>query len=318
MSNQPIAKHVILGAGQLGLTIMEELVGKGQAVTLVNRSGKVNEPLPAGVNLVAGDVTKADVIAGLCQNAEIVFFCAQPPYHQWPELWPPLMQTALDGIARTQAKFVFGDNLYMYGPTHGQPIREDLPYAATGRKGKTRAQVAQMVLNAHKTGKVQTVIGRASDFYGPRVTSAMLAEAFFQAALVGKPANLVGNIDLPHTHTYLKDYARGLITLSEHPESFGRAWHLPSAETITTRQWVKLVEDEIGKPIKMRVAQRWLVTALGLFNPVIREIKEMMYEFEEPYIVDHQQFVAAYGDHSTPHRQAIRETLAWVRQQKGK
>ncbi|MFN8488874.1 MAG: SDR family oxidoreductase [Caldilineaceae bacterium] len=314
MSDQTIAKQVILGTAQLGLSIMDQLVAQGKPVTLVNRRGKVNEPLPAGVNVVQGDVLDVDAVARLCADAEVVFFCAQPPYTEWPERWPPLMQAVLAGVAQTKAKLVFGDNLYMYGPTQGQPLHEDLPYAATGRKGKTRAQVAQMVLDAHKAGRVQAVLGRAADFYGPRVYNALFSDAWFKAALAGKTVNLLGNLDLPRTYSYIKDYARGLVTLSEHDEAFGRAWHVPNAAPVTTRQFVKMIEAEIGKPIKVRVAGRWLLAAIGLFNAQLREMNEMMYEFEEPYIVDHSQFAAAFGDQSTSHKQAIRETVAWVRQ----
>lgn len=308
--------HVILGTGQLGLAIMDELVAAGLPVKLVNRSGRVNEPLPAGVILETADATHPDEVAQVTAGAEVVFFCMQPAYHQWPEKFPPLAASIIDGVARNGARLVFGDNLYMYGPTNGQPIHEDLPYAAETRKGKARAQVANLLLAAHDAGKIAVTIGRASDFYGPRVTDSMAGAMLFEAALQGKTVNLTGNLNLPHTITYIRDFARALVTLSEHEVAYGRTWHIPSAETVTQAQFIKLVEAEIGRPIRVRTAGKWILRLIGLFNPAAGEVVEMLYEFNEPFVVDHSQYAAVFGAAVTPHPQAIRETVAWYQRAK--
>jgi nucleoside-diphosphate-sugar epimerase len=314
--NQNSEKPVIFGTGPLGLAVMDALIERGyQDITLVNRSGQVNEPLPDGVTVVAGDATNPDQVAQICQTATVVFHCAQPGYTEWPEKFTPITQGILEGVSRTQARLVFGDNLYMYGPTDGRLIHPELPYAATGPKGKTRAHMAQLLLEAHRAGKVRVTIGRASDFYGPRVIGSAVGDMVFEAALTGKTVNALGNVDQPHTYTYIRDFGRALVTLSEHEAAFGQAWHVPNAETITTRQFVELVGREVGRPLKIRTAGRWMVTLLGLFSPQLREFKEMMYEFTEPYVVDHSQFAAAFGPVSvTSHQVAIKETLAWYRQ----
>ena len=308
-------KLVILGMGQLGLAIMDELVAAGQLVKLVNRSGRLNEPLPDGVTLETADCNDPDAVAQVTAGADIVFFCVQPAYHQWPKKFPPLAASIIAGVSRGRARLVFGDNLYMYGSTNGRPIHEDLSYAAKTRKGRARAQVAKMLLDAHGAGELQVTIGRASDFYGPRVIDSMAGALLFKAALAGKTANLTGNLDLPHTLTYIRDFACALVTLSQHDEAYGRFWHVPSAKTITTRQFLQLVETEIGQPIKVRTAGKWMMRLVGLFNPAAGEVVEMMYEFEEPFIVDHGRFEAAFGSSVTPHAEAIKETVAWYRQQ---
>lgn len=313
MSKQ--VKHVILGTGQLGLAIMDELVAAGWPVKLVNRSGRVNEPLPAGVSLETADATNPDEVAQVTAGADVVFFCVQPAYHQWPEKFPPLADSIIEAVSRSGARLVFGDNLYMYGPTNGQPIHEALPYAAETRKGKARAQVANMLLAAHEAGKIMVTIGRASDFYGPRVTDSMAGAMLFAAALQGKTVNLTGNLNLPHTITYIRDFARALVTLSEHDGAYGRTWHIPSAETLTQAQFIKLVEAEIGRPIQVRVGGKWILRLIGLFNPAAGEVVEMLYEFNEPFVVDHNQYAAVFGANVTPHAQAIRETVAWYQHQ---
>ena len=307
--------NVIFGTGPLGLAVMDELAARGRRVTLVNRRGQVDETLPAGVTVIAGDATIPDDVTRICQDAEVVFQCAQPHYHEWPQKFPPIINGIIGGVSRTKARLVVGDNLYMYGATDGAPIHEDLPYAAVGRKGRTRAVLAQKLLDAHAAGRIQATLGRASDFYGPRVRGSAVGEVVFAAALAGKPVNVLGDPDQPHTYTYIRDFAQALVTLGERGEAFGRTWHVPSAETVTTRQFVAMVGDAVARPLKVRAAGKLLVSLLGLFNPNLREFKEMMYEFEEPYIVDHSQFEAAFGSDVTPHEQAIAETVAWYRAQ---
>ncbi|MEM8529891.1 MAG: NAD-dependent epimerase/dehydratase family protein [Chloroflexota bacterium] len=305
--------YVILGAGQLGLAVMDELVARGASVKLVNRSGKIDEPLPEQVELVAADITQPEQVAVACADAQAVFFCAQPPYDRWPELFPPLVESVIEGISRAKGNLVFASNLYMYGPTEGQVLHEALPYAAQTRKGRTRASIDRRLLDAHKQGQIQVTIGRAADFYGPRVTTSAFGGILFESALNGKTANLSGNIDLPHTYTYIRDFAKALVTLSEHDEAYGHAWHVPSAPTMTTRQLVELIEAEVQQPVRVRPTGKLMMQVVGLFNPMARETVEMMYEFEEPFIVDHSRFEAAFGNGVTPHQEAIRETIAWYR-----
>lgn len=311
-----VQSNVVFGTGPLGLSVMDELVARGRQVTLVSRSGKVAETLPNGVTVVAADATDPAQVATVCAAADVVFHCAQPHYHEWPEKFPPITNGLLEGVSRTSARLVMGDNLYMYGPTGGAPIHEDLPYAAKTRKGACRAQMAQTVLDAHRSGKVRATLGRASDFYGPRVLDSAVGDIVFRAVLDGKAVNVLGNPDVPHTYTYIRDFARGLVTLSEHEEALGRAWHVPNAPTLTTRRFVNLVGEAAGQQtVKLRAAGKMTLRLLGLFQPDLREFVEIYYEFAEPFVVDDSSFRAAFGGSVTPHETAIRETIAWFQEQ---
>lgn len=309
----PITNPVVLGTGPLGLAVMDVLAARDIPVTLVNRSGSVREELPAGVTVKATDLYVPANVGEVCAGADVIFFCAQPDYTAWPEKFPPLVRALVEGLSGRAVRLVFGDNLYMYGPTDGKPISEDLPYAATGRKGRTRAQLADMLMDAHAQGKFRVTIGRASDFYGPRVRDSVMGDMVFEAALAGKTVNLLGDIDLPHTYTYIRDFARALVTLAEHEQAFGQVWHVPNAATTSTRTMLEMIGAELGREVKMRTAGKTMLTVLALFNPTLREFKEMYYEFDEPYVVDDSKFRAAFGHDATPHEEAIRQTLAWYR-----
>jgi nucleoside-diphosphate-sugar epimerase len=244
----------------------------------------------------------------------VVYHCAKPPYHEWPQKFPPLQANILEAAASAGAKLIIGENLYMYGEVPNRPLTEDLPIAATTRKGRTRAQMAEAALAAHRNGKVQVAIGRGSDFFGPGVVESAMGERAFLPTLQGKAASLVGNIDLPHTYTFINDFGKALATLGERDEALGQVWHIPNAETLTTRQFMTIVFEEIGKPARMSGMGKLMMRIGGIFIVGARETVEMMYEFEKPFIVDSTKFERAFGERATPHREAIRQTIEWYRE----
>jgi nucleoside-diphosphate-sugar epimerase len=144
------------------------------------------------------------------------------------------------------------------------------------------------------------------------ITSAA-GEQVFGRAVEGKSAQVAGNPDQPHTYSYVPDIGRGLAILGEHEEALGQAWHLPSPETLTTRRFVEMIFEEAGKPARIQAAPKILLRALGLFNPPLRETIEMLYEFEEPFVVDDSRFEREFGERATPLREAIRRTVRWYR-----
>ena len=134
--------------------------------------------------------------------------------------------------------------------------------------------------------------------------------------LDGKYATHVTNLDQPHTYTYVPDIGKGLVILGEREEALGRAWHLPSPETLTTREFVEMIFEEIGKPARIQAAPKLVLWALGLFNPPLRETIEMLYEFQEPFVVDDSRSEREFGDQATPLREAIQRTVRWYREER--
>jgi nucleoside-diphosphate-sugar epimerase len=302
------AANIVFGTGPLGCAVAEELLARGRSVKLVNRSGSGD--IPEGARLVKADVTDPELTREVCKNVRTVFHCAMPPYTQWPEIFPAITYGIMKGAISAQANLVYGDNLYMYGQVNG-PIKEDLPYNAKGPKGKIRGQMADKLMQAHNEGKVKVAIGRASDFFGPRVIDSILGERVFSPAIANNAINLMGKLDQPHTYTYIKDFAKGLVILSEHENAFGETWHIPSAETINMQRFLRKVftETETFPPVK--TAPKFVVNVMALFNPIIRELKEVLHNYQLPYVVDHSKFENAFGNNSTPHKTAIKETVEW-------
>jgi nucleoside-diphosphate-sugar epimerase len=307
--------HVVYGTGAVGMAVMDELVQRGpRRVRMINRSGRAR--VPHGVEVVGGDATDEAFTREASDGASVVYFALNPPYDKWPELFPRLQAGVLEGAASAGAKLIAMENLYMYGPTDGRPITEDLPYAATTRKGTVRASMSKELMEAHKSGRVRVAIGRASDFFGPRALTSAAGEQVFGRAVDGKSAQVAGDPDQPHTYTYAPDIGKGLVILGEREEALGQAWHLPSPETVTTREFVEMIFEEVGKPARVQAAPKILLRALGLFNPGMRETIEMLYEFEEPFVLDDSRFKQEFGDHATLLREAIQRTVRWYREER--
>lgn len=310
--------HVIFGTGPVGMAIMNELVRQEATVRMVNRSGKTDEPLPAGVELINGNVAEQSFAVKAAEGAAVLYNALNPPYSKWPELFPPLQASAVAAAAANHAKLVVMDNLYMYGDPHGQPMTEAMPYNAQTKKGKLRAQMARDLMAAHEAGRVQVVVGRASDFIGPRVdASAMGGDLVIKRALTGKPAQVVGNVDTPHSYTYMPDIGRALVTLAQHDDAVGQVWHLPTPKAVSTRHMLDLIYAAAGQPLKMQVAPKWLLRLLGLFNPDAGEMVEMVYEFEQPFVIDDSKFVNRFGWGATALEMVVQETVDWFKQQPG-
>jgi nucleoside-diphosphate-sugar epimerase len=306
---------VVVGYGALGAATVRELLsgaGSMPQVRVVTRSGGADGPEGADVNVVAADVSDPDAAAAAFAGADTVFLCASPPYRDWPNQWPPLMDGVIAGASAADADVVFGDNLYAYGPVDG-PITENCPAEATGPKGRVRATVADTLLDAHEAGDLRATICRASDFYGPRVRYSLLGERVFEPALEGEQTTVLGDPDLPHTYTYIGDFAAAMVTLAGADAAFGEVWHAPSAETLTTRELIELVYEVAGTDPDIRTVPRWLEWVIARMDADVRALREVSYSFREPYVLDHSKFDAAFGADPTPHREAIERTLDWYR-----
>ena len=304
--------HVIFGTGPLGKAVMRALVARGRPVRLVNRSGQAD--VPARVEVAAGEAYDPASVRRLVQGAATVYQCAQPEYTEWEEKFPPLQAAIIEGVAGSGARLVIGENLYMYGDTDGKPITEDLPFRAAGKKGRTRAQMAEAALEAHRSGRLPVAIGRASDFFGPEALGSVTGERLFPAILAGKGGQGYGNVDLPHTYTYIEDFGKAMAVLGERPEALGQAWHVPNPETVSTRRFIELACQLAGQPPRVSSLGKTMLRIGGLFIPEAREMLEMAYEFEKPFVVDSTKFERTFGMKGTPLREALTATLDWYRQ----
>ncbi len=159
---------------------------------------------------------------------------------------------------------------------------------------------------------MRIALGRAADFFGPRVLNSALGDRVFPFVLAGKSIQLLGNLDLPHSYSYIGDVARGLALLGERDEALGRVWHVPVVTPVVTQRDMAQL---IGKPVHIQALPKLAIQAFGLFNPFIYGMVEMFYQYTEPQIVDANAIEQAFGLHATPLDEAIRATVQWYQEQ---
>jgi nucleoside-diphosphate-sugar epimerase len=314
MSEEPL--HVVLGAaGGTGGAIVRLLAADARRVRAVARSAL---EFGDAVEQIRADVSTPDGARAACTGAAVVYHCVQPPYTRWPQEFPSLTGAIIDAAAHAGAKLVMADNLYAYGPGARSPLTEDLPQHATGRKGRIRVQMSEALLALHAQGRLDVAIGRASDLYGPGARNSVAGERVFGRAIAGRGVALPARLDQPRSWCYVDDVARGLITLADNAEAGGQIWHLPTAEPLTGEAFLHLVFNAAGQRSKMRALPAAAVRAAALINPMARELRETLYQFQHPFILDWTKYERAFGPAKpTPHADAIERTVAWYRRAPG-
>jgi nucleoside-diphosphate-sugar epimerase len=304
--------HVIVGAGPVGSLTASLLVRSGESVRMISRKGSDDEK--SDVERVQADASDPDVLRRLADGAAVLYDAASPPYSRWVSDWPPLAASVLSAAEASGAVLVTVSNLYGYGPP-AHPMVETDALNATSAKGRVRASIWQDALAAHEQGRVRATELRSSDYFGPRVRLSQMGERVIPRVLVGKSARVIGDPDAAHSWTYITDVARALIALGADERAWGRAWHTPTNPAMSQRQFIAALCAAANLPeVGVRTIPSAVTRALGLLVPTIREIAEIRYQLDQPFVVDSSAAQNAFGLLPTPMPEALRDTVSWYRE----
>lgn len=311
MSTTASELHVVLGAGQIGPRVAAGLRARGHRVRIVRR-GRFGAEVPAGVEAVNADVLDPAALAAATAGATAIYHCANPRYTEWSKRLLPLASAIIGAAEAARAHLVVLDNLYMYGRAPGGVMREDTPLAPCSKKGALRAEADAAYRAARDRGLVVS-IGRASDFIGPDATqAAIFGERFWPRLLAGRKVEVLGDPDQPHSYSSLDDVAAGLVTLGTDPRAANQVWHLPANPAISTRAVIDQIAAHVGRPATLTRLPTWLLRGVGVVAPLLREVAEMAYQWEAPFILDDGRFRATFGATATPWPDVIAATVAWA------
>ena len=305
--------HVtVFGAsGGSGGAIVDELARRGHQVTAASRSLPTDR-FASSVKLRSTDLRDAAAARATAADADVVVMAAHVAYSRWATELRPLVASALDAAAQAGARFVMVDNLYAYGAP-GHPIAADSPEAATTRKGWLRRDLGRWLLEQHAAGVAPVTIGRFPDYYGPHAANSLVNQMLVLPVVAGKRPRMFIAGDQPHSFHDVHDSARGFATLVENPEADGRVWVLPGAPPITQRGLVELLQDLVDGDVKPSLLSPGMLWLAGLANRELREAREVVAQFDRPYITDATAFETAFGPFEpTPHRESLATTLAWA------
>ena len=303
--------QTILGAGgDVGADLADELRNRGIPVRLASRHAVKKNP---NDDVVTVDVLEKTDVERAVNGSEVVYLTVGFPYSAkvWEHSWPVAMANVLEACAQYSARLVFLDNIYMLDPQGLPSMNESTPYRPVSRKGKVREQVAQMLETAVQNGQVQALTARSADFYGPNCQHSVLIEMAVRNLVQGKPALVPASATTRHNYTFVPDLAKALAILGQDPTAIGQVWHLPTARpALTGHDWVQLIAAEAAVSPRYRVVPAWALRAMGLVSTQLRELGEMLYQYERDYEFDSSKFEKRYQFTATPPTEAVKHIVS--------
>ena len=300
-------RHLIVGAGPVGRHLAQQLTERGSEVVVVTRSG--TDTGITGVQHLRLDASDPEALSAAADGASVLYNCANPPdYTTWEKVWPPLASALLVAAERSGAVYAITGTLYPYGPVDG-PISEDLPDAATDRKGVLRARLWADAKALHGAGRIRAFEVRGSDYVGTGVGVNGHVSRQVPGLLEGKRAWVIGRKDQPHTFTDVQDSARLLVAAAGDPTAHGRIWHVPSNAPRTQEQVLTDVMAAAGRPApKVSAMPGPVLPAMAPFIPLMREMNEMSYQWKRPYVLDDRAARSHFSMEPTPWDEVCRRT----------
>jgi nucleoside-diphosphate-sugar epimerase len=301
--------QTILGAnGVIGNELSKILPQYTDKVRQVSRHPK---QVNATDELFPADLLDAKAVSDVVKGSEVAYLVAGLKYDAgvWADQWPRVMRNSIDACKRHGTRLVFFDNVYAYGKVDGA-MTENTPYNPCSRKGEVRAKIATTLMDEARRGELQAMIIRAADFYGPGAALSLTHATVFERLRANKSPQWVGNAKAVHSFTYTPDAGRSVALLGNTASAYGQVWHaLTSKEEMTGEGFVRLACELAGQPYKLQVAPGWMLNLMGLFMPVLRENREMMYQFEHDYRFDSSKLVKTFNSAPTDYRTGIKATL---------
>jgi nucleoside-diphosphate-sugar epimerase len=305
-----VSLHVIIGAGPVGSATARLLAGKGERVRLITRSGA--GPEQDGIERIAADANDSDALARHAEGAIAMYCCAGPAYHRWSADWPPLGAALVRAAEASGALLVTTSNLYGYGQVDG-PMTEQLPLCPNSVKGKVRAKLWADALAAHEAGRIRTAEVRGSDYLGAGTVSSFTVMVL-PKVLAGRRGSVPADLDAPHSWTYVGDVARTLVAVAADENAWGRPWHVPTAPPLSIRALATRAAELANAPVaQVAKMPSFALRLAGFFNPIAREMLEMQYQLQRPFVLDSSAATAAFGIEPTSPDEALRETIEGLR-----
>jgi len=302
--------NTILGAGGvIAKGLADILVNEGESVRWVSRKPVSRR----GVEAFPADIMDPAQARQAILQSSIVFLCVglKYDYRVWRMQWPKIMRNTIEACQETGARLIFVDNVYMYGKVDGM-MTEDSIYHPTSKKGEVRARIATNLMSEVRNDRLQAIIARSADFYGPDADrTGIVNRLVFENLAKQKSAQWLVNADTRHSFTYTPDAVRAIYLLAKSPDSWNQVWHLPtSPDPLTGREFIKAAAEALDAPDRYSLLRPWMIRMAGIFNRTIAELAEMNYQYKFDYLFDSSKFEKAYGFKPTGYREGIVATAA--------
>lgn len=302
---------ILGGGGPIGLELARILPDYTERVRIVGRNPE--KVIPENEVFVA-NLLDSEAVRDAVAGSDVAYLSVGLPYKAsvWEAQWPKVMRNTIEACRASGSKLVFFDNIYMYDREHLSPMDENTPVRPTTRKGAVRAMIADMLMEAVQKDQVDALIARCADFYGPgRQKNSVLTQTVFERLASGKSAQWLLSVDHVHSFTYTPDASLATAMLGNTDDAYGQVWHLPTTEKPPTgREWIEMIAEELEAKPRVQVASNFMMSAVGLFSPTLREVKEMAYQYDRDYDFRSDKFNRRFDFTPTTYRQGIKAVVA--------
>jgi len=142
-----------------------------------------------------------------------------------------------------------------------------------------------------------------------------VGDQFWRPVIAGKRGRVLVHLDAIHTYHYIPDVAAGLATLGTADNgAYGHPWMLPCAPAETMRALVARFSRALGREIRVLTMPRSILKMVSLVVPFLREIDEMLYQWEEPFVINDGRFRRRFGQEPEDVERAAADTVAWAKE----
>ena len=305
--------QTILGStGTIGNELAKALTAYTTQIRLVSRHPQKVNPTD---EVVAADLLNFEQTMNAVKGSSIVYLTVGLKYDisVWQTQWPIIINNVISACKQNKSKLVFFDNVYSYGKADGW-MREDTPINPCSKKGEARSKVCDTIMKEVEKGNLKAIIARAADFYGPNTPLSFITVVVFSKLASGKKAMWMGNDNAKHSFTYTPDAGKATALLGNTEKAFNQVWHLPTDKNVlTAKQMIEKIAAVYGVKPSYTVLKKWMVQAVGLFNPIVKESVEMLYQNEYDYLFDSSKFEKAFNITPTSYDEGIKVTAGYYR-----
>jgi nucleoside-diphosphate-sugar epimerase len=287
--------QIILGAGgTIGSLLAKDLKKYTNKIRLYSRNPqKVSDDDV----LITGNLLNKEQTTNALLKMDIAYLLVGLEYNTkvWERDFLTIVQNVIEACKTHQTTLVFFDNVYMYDPEYFEELDEDTPTKIVSKKGAVRVAISNLLHTEMKNNDINVLIVRSADFYGVNIKNSMFNEVVINRIIEGKKANWFLDANKKHSLTFVEDASKATAMLGNINSAYNQVWHLPTDKACTANELVEKISTIIGKPAKIQVASRLMITILGWFIPAVRETKEMLYQYDRDYDFKSDKIFNAFG-----------------------
>jgi nucleoside-diphosphate-sugar epimerase len=302
--------QTILGAnGTIGKILAKELPKYTDKIRLVSRNPK---KVNSSDELFPADLSNPAIVDQAVAGSDVVYLVVGFDYklEVWQEKWPKLMKATINACIKHNARLVFFDNVYSYDIGAIPHMTEESPYNPPSKKGAVRRQIADMIMDEVKAGRLMALIARAADFYGPDNDKSIVTEMVYKNFSKGMRASWPVDASKIHTFTYTPDAAKATALLGNTSDAYNTVWHLPTDKNaLTGKEFIGLFSNEMKVSNKYFVMPVWMIKLAGIFVPTLKEMPEMMYQYDRDYFFDSSKFEKRFKFIPTSYQDGVKNTV---------